>query len=109
MGTALVDSCRDPLTKTSGRTKLSDINELWSGALAILDVRQDRLEQAITHAAKYETLRNQFAQWLVACETRLANIAKDEDDPTTIVGQLAELEVTGHVMGIWWDWYVMGM
>eukprot|EP00731_Ephydatia_muelleri_P031615 Em0023g122a len=92
MGTSLVDACKDPLTKTSARTKLSDINELWSDTLAFLDTRQDNLEQAISHAAKYESLRDQFAQWLAGYEARLASIPKSEDDPAAIVGQLSELE-----------------
>ena len=92
MGTSLVDSCIDPLTKTSARTKLSDINELWSHTLAFLDTRQDNLEQAIAHATKYESLRNQFDLWLSGCEARLVGVPKNEDDPAVIVGQLSELE-----------------
>ena len=94
MGTSLVDSCIDPLTKTSARTKLSDINELWSHTLAFLDTRQDNLEQAIAHATKYESLRNQFDLWLSGCEARLVGVPKNEDDPAVIVGQLSELEVS---------------
>ena len=100
MGTSLVDACKDPLTKTSARTKLSDINELWSDTLAFLDTRQDNLEQAISHAAKYESLRDQFAQWLAGYEARLASIPKSEDDPAAIVGQLSELEVSNR--SCWW-------
>ena len=100
MGTSLVDACKDPLTKTSARTKLSDINELWSDTLVFLDTRQDNLEQAISHAAKYESLRDQFAQWLAGYEARLASIPKSEDDPAAIVGQLSELEVSNR--SCWW-------
>ena len=94
LGTGLIDSCRDPLTKTSGRTKLSDINELWSDTMSSLDTRQEKLEQAISHATKYESLHNQFDQWLAACEARLTSILKSEEDPAAIVGQLSELEVS---------------
>ena len=53
-GTSLVDGCEDKLSQESGRIKLSDLNEAWSGCLGDLSTREDMLEGALNLAEKYE-------------------------------------------------------
>ena len=43
-GTELVDSCKDELSRDSGRIKLSDLNESWGNTLAELGAREDHLK-----------------------------------------------------------------
>ena len=53
-GTSLVNGCEDQLTKESGRSRLSDLNEAWSKCLGGLSEREEVLNKALELAEKYE-------------------------------------------------------
>ena len=53
-GTALVDGCKDELSRDSGRIKLSDLNDAWGNALSDLSAREGKLKKGIVLAKKYQ-------------------------------------------------------
>ena len=53
-GTELVSVCKDELSQTSARIKLSDLNESWGNALATLSAREEKLRQGLTLAENYQ-------------------------------------------------------
>ena len=53
-GTELVDVCKDELSQTSARIKLSDLNESWADALATLSTREEKLKEGLALAEKYQ-------------------------------------------------------
>ena len=65
-GTSLVNGCEDQLTKESGRSRLSDLNEAWSECLGGLSEREEVLKKALELAEKYEvhTLYSRDPNWM---------------------------------------------
>ena len=55
-GTSLVNECEDQLTRESGRSKLSDMNDTWSKCLEGLSDREDVLNEALKLAEHYEVV-----------------------------------------------------
>ena len=53
-GTELVEGCKDELSGTSGRIKLSDLNESWGDALTALSQREEKLKQGLALAENYQ-------------------------------------------------------
>ena len=53
-GTNLVQDCKDELSQTSGRMKLSDLNDLWGDSLSVISEREDKLKEGLTLAEKYK-------------------------------------------------------
>ena len=53
-GTALVNVCKDELSQTSARIKLSDLNESWGDALTTLSAREEKLRQGLALAQNYQ-------------------------------------------------------
>ena len=53
-GTELVNTCKDELSQTSARIKLSDLNESWGDALTSLSAREEKLRQGLTLAKNYQ-------------------------------------------------------
>ena len=49
-----MDACEDQLSKESGRMKLSDLNDSWSGCLKHLSDREDMLKMGLELAEKYQ-------------------------------------------------------
>ncbi len=54
LGTALTKSCKDELSAASGRLKLSDINDLWGDTLSVVSEREEKLNQGLVLADKYQ-------------------------------------------------------
>ena len=54
--TALVDGCLDELSHDSGRTKISDRNDMWGNALSELSGREEKLKEGIALAEKYQVI-----------------------------------------------------
>jgi len=55
-GTALVHGCLDELSRDSGRIKISDLNDAWGNALSELSGREEKLNEGIALAEKYQVL-----------------------------------------------------
>lgn len=55
-GTELVNMCKDELSQTSARIKLSDLNESWGDTLNSLSTREEKLREGLTLAEKYQVL-----------------------------------------------------
>ena len=53
-GTELVNMCKDELSQTSARIKLSDLNESWGDALTSLSTREEKLRQGLELAENYQ-------------------------------------------------------
>ena len=68
-GTSLVDVCEDQLSRESGRTKLSDLNETWGECLGTLSDREEMLKRALELAEKYEV-----CTYMLVCKTHPSNI-----------------------------------
>ena len=53
-GTELVNVCKDELSQTSARIKLSDLNESWGDALTELSSREEKLRKGLALAENYQ-------------------------------------------------------
>ena len=53
-GTELVGACKDELSQTSARIKLSDLNDSWGDALTTLSAREEKLRQGLGLAENYQ-------------------------------------------------------
>ena len=53
-GTELVGMCKDELSQTSARIKLSDLNESWGDALTTLSAREEKLREGLKLAENYQ-------------------------------------------------------
>jgi hypothetical protein len=53
-GTELVGVCKDELSQTSARIKLSDLNESWGDALTSLSSREETLRKGLALAENYQ-------------------------------------------------------
>ena len=53
-----MNECEDQLTRETGRSKLSDMNNTWSKCLEGLSDREDVLNEALKLAEHYEVVYN---------------------------------------------------
>ena len=53
-GTELVGMCKDELSQTSARIKLSNLNESWGDALTTLSAREEKLREGLKLAENYQ-------------------------------------------------------